>query len=144
MEFLSFSLGGLEYGLEFDKVRELRRLESLERVDGMAVAGGVILPIVDMRAAVESTTATDDPATDVIILQLDTCAMGLVVDGVTDVVTLRPDQIGPRPGASPHSDYLLGLGVADGRRLVLLDIDKLMAIKRKDQLALKGSVAAGD
>ncbi|HEU4851232.1 MAG TPA: chemotaxis protein CheW [Telluria sp.] len=138
MEFLSFSLGGLEYGLEFNKVQELRLLQSLERVasggeilNGVALSRGVIMPIVDMRAAVEGGPAPPDPATDVIILQLNNCVMGMVVDGVTGVVELRQDQISPVPGASHSADYLMGLGEAEGRRLVLVDIDKLMAIKRK-------------
>lgn len=138
MEFLSFSLGGLEYGLEFNKVQELRMLKSLERVasggevlNGVAVSRGVIMPIVDMRAAVEGVPAPPDPATDVIILELNNCVMGMVVDGVTGVVQLRQDQISPMPGAAHQADYLMGLGESDGRRLVLVDIDKLMAIKRK-------------
>jgi purine-binding chemotaxis protein CheW len=137
MEFLSFSLGGLEYGLEFNKVQELRMLKSLERVaggkllDGVAVSRGVIMPIVDMRAAVEGVPAPPDPATDVIILELNNCVMGMVVDGVTGVIQLRQDQISPMPGASHNADYLMGLGESEGRRLVLVDIDKLMAIKRR-------------
>ena len=139
MEFLSFQLGGLEYGLEFRKVQELRVLKSLERfasdgeiIGGVAVSRGVIMPIVDMRAATGVRPSTPDPLTDVIILQLSSCVMGMVVDGVTDVVTLRSDQISPIAGADGEDevDYLIGLGEADGRRLILVDIDKLMSIKR--------------
>jgi purine-binding chemotaxis protein CheW len=135
-EFLSFKLGGLEYGLEFGRVEELRVLKSLERfasageiVEGVAVSRGVIMPIVDMRAAFCGHPVVTTPMTDVIILKLSTCVMGMVVDGITDVVTLRPEQISPIPGADGCAiDYLLGLGVADGRRLILVDIDRLMSI----------------
>jgi purine-binding chemotaxis protein CheW len=51
--------------------------------------------------------------TDVIILKLSTCVMGMVVDGVTGVVTLRPEQVAPLPTAGADGvrpDYLLGLG----------------------------------
>ena len=58
--------------------------------------------------------------------------MGLVVDDVKGVVTLQPDEISPAPG----NDYLIGLGESDGRRLVLLDIDKLMAIQPSSQRKL--------
>ncbi|MDB5745769.1 MAG: chemotaxis protein CheW [Massilia sp.] len=137
-EFLSFQLGGLEYGLDFGKVQELRVLKSLERfasdgeiVEGVAVSRGVIMPIVDMRAAFCGHPVVATPMTDVIILKLSTCVMGMVVDGITDVVTLRPDQISPIPGADGGAiDYLLGLGVANGRRLILVDIDRLMSIDR--------------
>lgn len=138
-QFLSFTLGGLEYGLDFGMVEELRVLKSLERfashgevVKGVALSRGVIMPIVDMRAAFSERVAPTTPNTDVIILKLSSCVMGMVVDGVTDVVTLRPEQISPIPGADGRAiDYLLGLGVADGRRLILVDIDRLMSIGRQ-------------
>lgn len=137
-EFLSFTLGGLEYGLDFGKVQELRVLKSLERfadggeiISGVAVSRGVIMPIVDMRAAFCGHPVATTPMTDVIILKLSTCVMGMVVDGITDVVTLTADQISPIPGADGGAiDYLIGLGVANGRRLILVDIDRLMSIDR--------------
>jgi purine-binding chemotaxis protein CheW len=73
-----------------------------------------------------------DPMTDVIILKLSSCVMGMVVDSVCGVVALGSDQISPIPGADGRQiDYLLGLGVADGRRLILIDVDRLMSIQRK-------------
>ena len=139
IQFLSFTLGGLEYGLDFSKVQELRILKSLERfaadgaiVEGVAVSRGVIMPIVDMRAAFCGYPVATIPTTDVIILKLSTCVMGMVVDGVTDVVSLAPEQISPIPGADGGAiDYLIGLGVTEGRRLILVDIDRLMSIDKK-------------
>ncbi len=138
-QFLSFQLGGLEYGLDFSKVKELRVLNSLERfasegeiISGVAVSRGVIMPIVDMRVAMTGRPGAYDPLTDVIILQLSNCVMGMVVDGVTDIVSLDDDQIRPIPGTEGEGgvDYLMGLGHCDGRRLILIDIDKLMSIQR--------------
>jgi len=139
-DFLSFQLGGLDYGVEFRKVKELRTLKSLERfasdgtiISGVAVSRGVIMPIVDMRVAFDKRVAAAGPMTDVIILQLASCVVGMVVDGVTDVVGLYADQITPIPGADGEGecDYLLGLGEAQGKRLILVDIDRLMSIKRE-------------
>jgi len=145
MQYLSFQLGGLEYGLDFSKVKECRVLKSLERfasegeiISGVAVSRGVIMPIVDMRVAVAGTRLTADPLTDVIILELPNCVMGMVVDGVTDVVWLDASQIAPIPGAAAV-DYLLGLGECGDRRLILVDIDKLMSIRRT---ASQGAVQA--
>jgi purine-binding chemotaxis protein CheW len=140
LEFLSFQLGGLDYGVEFSKVKELRTLKSLERfatdgtiVKGVAVSRGVIMPIVDMRMAFNAGAGAPGPSTDVIILQLASCVVGMVVDGVTDVVRMYADQITPIPGADGEGDcdYLLGLGEAEGRRLILVDIDRLMSIRRE-------------
>lgn len=138
MQFLSFTLGGLEYGLDFAKVQELRVLKALERfassgeiIGGVAVSRGVIMPLVDMRAAFGESPDAPDPMTDVIILKLSSCVMGMVVDGVTGVVTLAPEQIAPVPGAQ-EVDYLIGLAQAGGRRLILVDIERLMSVQRTE------------
>jgi purine-binding chemotaxis protein CheW len=139
IKFLSFALGGLEYGLDFAKVQECRVLKSLERfaadgeiISGVAVSRGVIMPIVDMRAAFAGKPELSSRLTDVIILKLSSCVMGMVVDSVTGVVSLDPSQISPVPGAdgAGRVDYLLGLGRTGTRRLILVDIDRLMSIQR--------------
>jgi purine-binding chemotaxis protein CheW len=144
-QYLVFRLGGLDYALDFSKVQELRPLKELERfasdgeiISGVAVSRGVIMPIVDMRIAFGPRPPAHDPLTDVIILKLSTCVMGMVVDGVTDIVSLTLDELLPIPGTgtvagggtAPPVDYLLGLGEVDGRRLIVVDIDKLMSIRK--------------
>jgi purine-binding chemotaxis protein CheW len=139
-QFLSFTLGGLEYGIDFARVQELRVLKALERfassgaiIDGVAVSRGVIMPLVDMRAAFGAAPQAPDPMTDVIILKLSSCVMGMVVDGVTGIVTLHAEQIAPLPAAGADSarpDYLIGLGQVGARRLILLDIERLMSVQR--------------
>ena len=136
-QYLSFRLGGLEYGLDYRCVRELRPLKELDRfssegevLHSVAVSRGVIIPIVDMRAAFGSAHGAPDPATDVIILQLSNGVMGMVVDEVGDIVRLAPADIRPVPGLGKvEADYLIGLALAAGRRLILIDIDRLMAIR---------------
>lgn len=135
-QYLVFRLGGLDYALDFNKVQELRPLQALERfasdgeiVTGVVVSRGVIMPIVDMRIAFGPRPPQHDPLTDVIILKLSSCVMGMVVDGVTDIVALKPEQIEPIAGAG-GVDYLVGLGDLDGRRLIVVDIDKLMSIRK--------------
>ncbi|HEY1147294.1 MAG TPA: chemotaxis protein CheW [Pseudoduganella sp.] len=135
-QYLTFRLGGLEYALDYDRVRELRPLKSLERVasrgdlvPGVAVSHGLIMPIVDMRVAFGPRPPQHDPRTEVIILKLSTCVMGMVTDGVSDVVTLAPGDILPFGSVGKDVDYLLGIGAQGTRRMIVLDIDKLMAIK---------------
>jgi purine-binding chemotaxis protein CheW len=93
----------------------------------------VIIPLVDMRVACGTSPDAPDPMTDVIILKLSSCVMGMVVDGVTGVITLGAEQVAPLPpggvdGVRP--DYLIGLGQAGARRLILVDIERLMSVKR--------------
>lgn len=140
-EFLSFLLDGQEYGLDCARVQELKLLGSLERfaadgeiIGGVALSHGVIMPVVDMRAA--GASAGQDrsmPDTDVIILRLSSGIVGMVVEGVTGIVHVRPESVQPLPGA-PGAGYLIGMARIDGRRVVLIDIDRLMSLSPRRPL----------
>ena len=134
-EFLAFTLGDEEYGIDILKVQEIRGYESPTRIansanyiKGVINLRGTIVPIVDMRIKFNLGEPTYDKLTVVIILNLDRRVIGIVVDSVSDVMTLTPEQIRPAPtmGTVLDTDYLLGLGTIEDRMLILVDIEKLM------------------
>ncbi len=131
--FLRFRLGGLEFGLDYAKVQELRVLNRLQPAPDGA---GLVMPIVDMRVAFTRQPTGQASASaqfsDVIVLKLADGAMGMVVDAVNDVVQLAPGQISAIPGVGPEVSYLCGMSQLDGRRLILIDIEQLMAVRKAD------------
>lgn len=135
-EFLAFTLGKEEYGIHILKVQELRGYEEPTRIanapefiKGVVNLRGIIVPIVDMRIKFNLGTPTYDQFTVVIILNIGGRVVGMVVDSVSDVITLSPDQVKPAPemGTALNTDYLIGLGTVEQRMLILVDIDKLMS-----------------
>lgn len=135
-EFLAFTLGKEEYGIDILKVQEIRGYETVTRianapdfVKGVVNLRGIIVPIVDMRIKFNLGEPTYDQFTVVIILNIGGRVMGMVVDSVSDVITLSPEQVKPAPemGTAFNTDYLIGLGTLDERMLILIDIDKLMS-----------------
>ncbi len=135
-EFLAFTLGKEEYGIHILKVQELRGYEeptcianAPDFIKGVVNLRGIIVPIVDMRIKFNLGTPTYDQFTVVIILNIAGRVVGMVVDSVSDVITLAPDQVKPAPemGAALKTDYLIGLGTIEQRMLILVDIDKLMS-----------------
>jgi purine-binding chemotaxis protein CheW len=135
-EFLAFTLGKEEYGIDILKVQEIRGYEAVTRianapefVKGVVNLRGIIVPIVDMRIKFNLGEPTYDQFTVVIILNISGRVVGMVVDSVSDVITLAPEQIKPAPemGTAFNTDYLIGLGTLDQRMLILIDIDKLMS-----------------
>jgi len=82
-----------------------------------------------MRIKFNLGTPTYDQFTVVIILNINGRVVGMVVDSVSDVITLAPEQIKPAPemGTALNTDYLIGLGTIDQRMLILVDIDRLMS-----------------
>ena len=135
-EFLAFTLGKEEYGIDILKVQEIRGYEAVTRianapefVKGVVNLRGIIVPIVDMRIKFNLGEPTYDQFTVVIILNIAGRVMGMVVDSVSDVITLSAEQVKPAPemGTAFNTDYLIGLGTLDERMLILIDIDKLMS-----------------
>jgi purine-binding chemotaxis protein CheW len=135
-EFLAFTLGKEEYGIDILKVQEIRGYETVTRIanapdfiKGVVNLRGIIVPIVDMRIKFQLGEPTYDQFTVVIILNIGGRVVGMVVDSVSDVITLSPEQIKPAPemGTALNTDYLIGLGTLDERMLILVNIDKLMS-----------------
>jgi purine-binding chemotaxis protein CheW len=87
------------------------------------------VPVIDMRIRFNLGTPTYDQFTVVIILNIADRVVGMVVDSVSDVITLSPEQIKPAPemGAALDTSYLIGLGTLDQRMVILVDIDDLMS-----------------
>jgi purine-binding chemotaxis protein CheW len=134
-EFLAFKLGQEEYGIDILRVQEIRSYEEPTRmanapafIKGVINLRGVIVPIVDMRVKFNLEQVNYDSFTVVIVLNIGQQVVGMVVDGVSDVITLTPQQLRPVPDFSSAigSDHLLAIGSVDDRMLILLDIEKLM------------------
>ena len=134
-EVLAFKLGAEEYGIDILRVQEIRSYEEPTRianapafVKGVVNLRGVIVPIVDMRLKFKLAQAAYDSFTVVIVLNIGQRVMGMVVDAVSDVITLTPEQLRPVPefNSAVDSDHLLAIGAINDRMLILVDIDKLM------------------
>lgn len=147
-EFLSFTLGKEEYGIDILKVQEIRGYDAVtvlantpEFIKGVINLRGIIVPIVDMRIKFNLGNVTYDQLTVVIILNVAKRVVGMVVDGVSDVISLTSDQIKPAPefGASLDTQYIMGLGTLDDRMIILADIERLMT---SNDMALVEAAAA--
>lgn len=140
-EFLSFRLGGQDYGIAAGMVTELRGCRDLAVIDEApdCVAGaldlrGTLVPVVELRRWFGLAPAAEDVFNVAVILELGGRLFGLMVDSVSDVLRFTRRQIRPVPEAGadgagkpgPKAQYVTGIGVDDERRLILLDIEKLM------------------
>jgi purine-binding chemotaxis protein CheW len=134
-EFLTFRLGEEEYGIEILKVQEIRGYDAVTTIanapafiKGVINLRGVIVPIVDLRIKFGLGRADYDQFTVVIVLNLGSRVVGIVVDSVSDVMTLESSQIRPAPEFSSSFDtrHLMGIGSVDDRMLILVDIERLM------------------
>ena len=136
-EFLTFRLSGEEYAIDILKVQEIRGWENPtaiantpDFIKGVINLRGTIVPIVDLRIKFKGQ-AKYDAFTVVIILTVARRVMGIVVDAVSDVVTLTADQMRAAPefGTGLDTRFITGLGTLGDRMLILTDIERLMTGK---------------
>ncbi|NYT26372.1 chemotaxis protein CheW [Alcaligenaceae bacterium] len=148
-EYLVFTLAAQEYGIDILKVQEIRgydaqtvtRIANVPSfVKGVTNLRGVIVPIVDMRIKFNLEKVEYDHQTVVVILNLKSRVVGIVVDGVSDVLMLQKSQISAAPqfGTAFATEYLTGIGTVGDRMLILVDIEKLMT---SEEMALVEAAA---
>lgn len=135
-EYLTFRLGEEEYGVDILKVQEIRSYDTVtklpdapEYIKGVINLRGTIVPIVDMRLRFRMAAANYDEFTVMIMISVEDRIVGLVVDGVSDVITLDDEHIRPPPEISAGSldtRFITGLGAIDDHLLILVDIDQLV------------------
>ncbi|GAB7259876.1 chemotaxis protein CheW [Dickeya ananatis] len=141
-----FTLGDEEYGVDILKVQEIRGYDQVTRIantpefiKGVTNLRGVIVPIVDLRIKFMQQEVDYDDNTVVIVLNLGQRVVGIVVDGVSDVLSLTAEQIRPAPefAVTLSTEYLTGLGSLGERMLILVDIERLLS---SEEMALVDSV----
>ena len=135
-EYLTFRLDREEYGIDILKVQEIRGYEPPTRIanapsfiKGVVNLRGTIVPIVDMRLKFNCAKADYDSFTVVIVLNLRQRIVGIVVDSVSDVMELAPQNLRAAPDVDSviDADCVIGLGSLEDRMLILLDIERLMS-----------------
>jgi purine-binding chemotaxis protein CheW len=134
-EYLTFTLGSEEYAIDILKVQEIRGYEqptlianSPAFIKGVINLRGIIVPIVDLRIKFKLGKIEYTPFTVVIILNVAGRVIGVVVDSVSDVISLNRSQIRQAPDFSGSFDtkYIVGLASLDSRMLIVTDIERLM------------------
>jgi len=147
-QYLSFSIGGDEYGVDILKVQEIKGWEEVRSlpdtpayVKGVLDLRGTIVPIIDLRTRFNFSKIDYTPTTVMILLSVETgdreMITGIVVDGVSDVLDVDPSDIrlSPELGSGINIQYIKGMMNKNGRMVILLDVDKLL---NPDELGLSG------
>ncbi len=149
IQYLSFVLGKEEYGVDILRVQEIRSWEPVSRVPnvpayekGVVNLRGAIVPIIDLRERFTLSKVEYTPLTVVVVLQTgngsNTRIMGVVVDSVSDVISVERNEIQGAPdfGTKVSNEFINGLVSVSERMVMLLDVDKLLTIENNEQSEL--------
>lgn len=135
-EYLSFVLGDEHYALDITQVKEIRGYEPVTKIanappfiKGVINLRGDIVPIVDLRIKFDVGTPQYNEFTIVIMLNVLERIVGIVVDGVSDVIRLTKDEVRPPPefGVAFDSRYLRGLAPVGESMVILINIESLIS-----------------
>ena len=140
-EYLTFTLGEEQYGVDILKVKEIRGWETLRElhdvpdyIKGVLDFRGVIVPIADLRVrfGVENIEYLDTTVIIVLSTENDSSMMGVVVDPVSDVLTVKQSDMKKAPslGSRINTDYVLGIVSGDAGMIMLVDSEKLIDMER--------------
>lgn len=152
-QYLTFLLAGEEYGVDILRVQEIKGWDSVtpipntpEYIRGVINLRGTIVPIIDLRLRFKLEQLEYGPTTVVIMLKVMSDAnqsrtMGIVVDGVSDVYSMPPDQIKASPdfGSAVVIDFIKGLATVNEKMVIILDIDNMLNSHDLDAVVGEGA-----
>lgn len=149
LQFLSFTLGNEEYGVNILRVQEIRSWEPVSRIPnvpsyekGVVNLRGAIVPIIDLRERFNLSRADYTSLTVVVVLQAEfkgkSRTMGVVVDAVSDVVDVHKEtiQLAPNFGTKVNTLFINGLASVNERMVMLLDVEKLLKLDGIDDVEI--------
>ena len=134
-QFLTFSLGEEEYGVDILKVQEIKGYVPTTRIPnapqdvvGVLNLRGTIVPIVDLRRKFGLEMTEYDQFTAIVVVVVQGRVMGMIVDSVSEVMSIPPGDIQPPPdfGASLSGNTLQGMAKVGEKLIILLDIDTVL------------------
>ncbi len=151
-QFISFSVGDEEYGLELLRVKEVIRVREItwlpkapSFVKGIINLRGDVIPIIDLRDkfGLEAKEAT--AMTRVIVVEVEGKLMGMVVDSASQVVRIPADQIDPPPPVLGGftQEFITGVGKIDDKLIILLNSDAILTAEERTQLVSLDTVPDG-
>jgi purine-binding chemotaxis protein CheW len=134
-QYLTFTLGGEEYGLEILRVQEIKGYTRItpipntpRHVKGVLNLRGTVVPVIDLRARFALPEAEYTKFSVIIVVTIGKRVMGLVVDAVSDVLNIGDADRGETPdlGGGVDTSFLAGMARAGDRLISLLNLDKLV------------------
>lgn len=151
MQLVSFRLGAETYGIQITKIREIILMGGITHVPGSPpyVKGLIhlrttVIPVIDLRVRFSLTAAELAPESRIMVLRVGRRTIGIIVDSVSEVLRVTPQQISPAPPTvvSSGNEFMTGVVQLEKDLLILLDVDRLFGDEETQPLA-EAAVGAG-
>jgi len=142
-----FKLGGEEFGVDINEVREIIKFENVTRIPNTAsyILGainlrGAIITVIDLAMKLGIAPKSPDKNTRIIVMEIGSNTVGMVVDSATEVLRLKGDQVQPTPTiigskfqSNVNANFIDGIGTLKDRMIILLDLKRIVDMKDVEQ-----------
>lgn len=135
-QFVIFSVHEQIYGVEILKIKEVVSYQKITPlpnmkafIKGVINLRGVILPVFDLREKFKLPETTYTSFHAIIVMEVSGRVMGVIVDEISDVVDLFPEEVQAVSTLPPgvQAEYMKGIGKKESELIVLLDVDRLLS-----------------
>jgi len=135
LQLVTFRLGNEEYAVDILRVQEINRMKEITRVpntpayvEGVINLRGKVIPVVNLRHKFSLDDKDDDTQSRIMIMDIQGITMGLVVDGVSEVLRIPGDIVEPTPPMASNisTEFIKGIAKLEDRLIILLDMDMLV------------------
>ncbi len=134
LQLVTFTLGQEEYAVDILKVHEINRMKEITKVpssppdvEGVINLRGKVIPVINLRGKFGLPAKDNDEHSRIMIMDIGGITMGLIVDGVSEVLRIPSDIVEPPPPMSTDraTEFIRGIAKQQDRLIILLDIDRL-------------------
>ena len=149
-QLVIFEMGEEHFGVDIATVESIIKMQPLTKVpyspsfvEGVTNLRGVVVPVIDLRKRFSMAETQHTRETRIVITNLEGIKVGMVVDSVSEVLTVSTDIIDPTPAmvSSVEAEFVSGIARFEDHLVVLLDLEKVLTLKEQKALrALPASV----
>lgn len=144
LQLVLFDLASEHYAVSSQSVREIIRMQNITRVpgalpfvEGVTNLRGKVVPVIDLRKRLALPASEESKDMRIVVLEVGSEYVGLIVDGVSEVLRIPYSLIEPPSSVvhGPDADYILGIAKLETRLVILLDADKLLSLDEKQSVS---------
>ena len=142
-----FELGSENFGVTISSVESIIKMQTITKmphmpvfVEGVTNLRGKVLPVIDLRTRFGLPPQEADKSSRIIIINVNKIEVGMIVDGVSEVLTIPDQNVEPAPpiASTVDSSFITGIAKVDQRLVILLDLGRVLSGNEQESLAIAG------
>jgi purine-binding chemotaxis protein CheW len=142
-QIVVFELSSELYGVSISSVESIIKMQAITKmphapkfVEGVTNLRGKVLPVVDLRKRFGLADTTSTRNSRIIVISVNGMEVGMVVDGVSEVLTIQDENIEPTPmiTSTLDSTFITGIAKIDQRLIILLDLGKVLSTQEQESV----------